>query len=431
MGLFGTSGIRRIADRNLLEIALRTGLALGRMHRTVVVARDTRSSGSALKHALISGLLSAGSECYDAGLVPTPTLAFATRHFDAGVMITASHNPPNYNGLKIFNPDGSSYVSGQQVELERMLAGPLPTASWQEIEEDCLTFQDAVDEHVEHIMEQVSLPKGLRVVVDCDCGAASVITPLLLRKMGCEVVSLNSHPSAFFPHDAEPTAENLVDLCAVCRELNAVGIAHDGDADRMMAVDEKGRFIPGDKLLILLARSLQAKQVVTTVDASMVIEEVGLTTVRTRVGDTYVSEALIAGGDFGGEPSGAWVFPKNSLCPDGIYAAAALALIASCDSLSALADGLPQYPIIRGSVPGDGLTMDIDSLKLKIQPIEVSNIDGWKFTLDDGWVLVRPSGTEPKIRITAEAQTEARAHQLFDITVKTLRPGRHSGGHSG
>jgi phosphoglucosamine mutase len=430
MGLFGTSGIRRVADRNLLEIALRTGLALGHNNRTVVVARDTRTSGNALKHALVAGVLSAGSKCYDAGLVPTPTLAFATRNFDVGVMITASHNPPNYNGLKVFNPDGSSYVSAQQIELERMLAGPLPTAPWQDIEDNSPTYERAVHEHIHHIMEQVTLPKSIRVVVDCNCGAASVITPILLRKMGCDVLSMNSHPSGFFPHDAEPTADNLVDLARVCREIGAVGIAHDGDADRMMAVDEKGRFIPGDSLLILLARSLQARQVVTTVDASMVIEELGLRSVRTRVGDTYVSEALIAGGDFGGEPSGAWVFPKNSLCPDGIFAAATLALIASGQSLSSLADGIPQYPIIRGSVAGNGRDVDVDVLTKTIRPKQVSSVDGVKLALDDGWVLVRPSGTEPKVRITAEAKTAARARQLFDLTVKAIGESSHSGGHA-
>jgi phosphoglucosamine mutase len=430
MGLFGTSGIRRIADRNLLEIALRTGLALGRVHRTAVVARDTRSSGNALKHALISGLLSAGSKCYDAGLLPTPTLAYATRKFEVGVMITASHNPPNYNGIKIFNPDGSSYLSRQQVELERMIAGPLPTASWQDMQEDCLHYEEAVSEHISHIMAQVGLPRAMRVVVDCDCGAASVITAGLLRKLGCDVVSLNSHPSPFYPHDAEPTADNLSDLARVCRELQTIGIAHDGDADRMMAVDEQGRFIPGDKLLILLARSLKAEDVVTTVDASMVIEEAGLRAVRTKVGDTFVSEQLLAGGDFGGEPSGAWVFPKNSLCPDGIYAAAALTAIASSDSLSALVDGIPQYPIIRGSVPGDGRPIDVGRLKQEIQPQHVSDVDGFKFTLADGWVLVRPSGTEPKVRVTAEARTEARVRHLFDLTVNALNGGAHSGGQA-
>jgi phosphoglucosamine mutase len=430
MGLFGTSGIRRIADRNLLEIALRTGLALGRIHRTVIVARDTRASGSALRYALVSGLLSAGAQCHDAGIVATPTLAFAARNFDAGVMITASHNPPNYNGLKIFNPDGSSYVSAQQIELERMLAGPLPTAPWQDMGERCLTYEQAIPEHIAHIMEQVTTPRVIRIVVDCDCGAASVITPLLLRQMGCDVVALNTHPSAFFPHDAEPTEANLTDLARVCKELNAVGIAHDGDADRMMAVDEKGRFIPGDKLLVILARHLQAKQVVTTVDASMVIEETGLRTLRTRVGDTYVSEALIAGGDFGGEPSGAWVFPRNSLCPDGIFAAAVLTGIACAESLSALVDGIPHYPIIRGSVPGDGQSVDTTRLKATMAADSVDDIDGLKFSLRGGWVLVRPSGTEPKIRITAEAQTEARARQLYDLAVTALGEGRPPGRHT-
>ena len=428
MGLFGTSGIRRIADSDLLEIALKVGLALGKIHGTVIVGRDTRTSGEALKYALIAGVMSAGAKCHDAGLVPTPTLAYATRNFEVGAMITASHNPPRYNGIKIFNPDGSSYVSSQQEEMELVLSGPLSTAMWEEMREDCLPYSDAIDEHMDHVMRTLSVAKGTRVVVDCACGAASVITPFLLRKMGVDVVGLNTHSSGFFPHDAEPTEENLTDLARVCRELGAVGIAHDGDADRMMAVDENGRFVPGDKLLVLLAQHIGARDVVTTVDASMMIEEQGLHTLRTKVGDTYVSEQLRNWGDFGGEPSGAWVFPKNSLCPDGIYAAALLASLASRKSLASLVDSVPQYPIIRGNVPNNGAAPDMDELKLQLKAQQVDNTDGNKFILEDGWVLVRPSGTEPKIRVTAEGKTEARARQLYDTAIRLISVNPSSGG---
>jgi phosphoglucosamine mutase len=420
MKLFGSSGIRRIADRSLLEIAVRTGLGLSQLHKTAVIARDTRTSGNALKYGLISGLLSGGARCYDAGTVPTPTLAFAARDAEVGVMITASHNPPQYNGIKVFNPDGSSYVQAQQSELERIISGTLPTSPWEEMQTECLSCEDAVSQHMAHIMDQVEISGPLKVVVDCNCGAAAVITPYLLTSMGCSVVGLNTHPSGIFPHNPEPVEENLDDVRQVCRQLGTVGVVHDGDADRMMAVDEMGRFIDGDRLLILLARQTRATQVVTTVDASMSIEDSGLHTVRTRVGDTFVSEQLRLGGDFGGEPSGAWVFPGNSLCPDGIFAAAMLASIASRHKISKLVDEIPRYPILRGSIPGSGMP-DAEELGARIKAGAIDRTDGAKFTFGDGWVLIRPSGTEPKIRITAEARTEERARELYDSASTALK----------
>ncbi len=374
--------------------------------------------------------MSAGSKCYDAGVAPTPTLAFSAREFDAGVMITASHNPPEYNGIKIFNPDGSSYVQTQQDGLERSLSGPLPAASWQEMQDSCSPYSEAVSKHMTHIMRHIKISRKTRIVLDCTCGAASVITPFVLKQMGCDVVGLNTHPSGFFPHDAEPTEASVSDLRRICAELGSAGIVHDGDADRMMAIDEKGRFIPGDKLLVLLARAQGAKDVVTTVDASMMVEEQGMRIVRTKVGDTYVSERLLSGGDFGGEPSGAWVFPRSSLCPDGIYAAALMASIASENVLSAMIDAMPQYPIIRGSISNADGTPDIEAIGRTETPIHVENVDGSKLIFDDGWVLIRPSGTEPKVRITAEARTEARARQLYDMVARSTHKVASGGQHS-
>ncbi len=195
----------------------------------------------------------------------------------------------------------------------------------------------------------------------------------------------------------------------------AVGIAHDGDADRMMAVDDRGRFISGDKLLAILAKAVGAKDVVTTLDATMAIEEMGFKVRRTKIGDTWVSEELKKGGDFGGETSGAWIFPAISLCPDGIYAAAQVAAIASKHRLSELVDAIPVYPLLRGSVGSNGMDMSrLEANLMALKPLSVSNTDGMKLDFNDGWLLVRPSGTEPKIRLTAEAKTEARAQQLYD-----------------
>jgi len=423
MQLFGTSGIRRVADKNLIQLALKVGLAVGQVYDSVVVGCDTRTSSEAMKHALVSGLLAAGSRGCDAGVIPTPTLAFAVREFDAGAMITASHNPPEYNGIKLLNPDGSAFSSDQQKQIEGMiLDDSLSVAVWDKIKNSSI-YSGAVDRHIEHILQDFPGRLKLKVVLDCGCGAASVVTPYLLRKLGCAVVTLNCYPSGFFPHAIEPTESNLGDLMQATRNFGAdLGIAHDGDGDRMMAVDDKGRFIPGDKLLALFAQEVEAKEVVTTIDASMTIDEMGFSVTRTKVGDTYVSEELKKGGDFGGEPSGSWVFPNISLCPDGIYAAARLVAMAGRQKLSALVDSIPRYPLLRGNISSEGVVMSKLERQLKaMEALSVSNIDGIKLSFEDGWLLIRASGTEPKIRVTAEAKGEARVRQLYDNGIGTIR----------
>jgi len=423
MGLFGTSGIRRIADKSLVELVLKAGLAAGKVYGNVVVGCDTRTSSDAVKHAFISGLLTTGSRCCDAGVLPTPTLALAAREFQAGAMITASHNPPEYNGIKLLNPDGSAFDSEQQEQIEDMISNGSPSVTqWSEINSS-IVHNGAVARHVEHIREDFPGESKLKVVVDCGCGAASVITPDLLKRLGCEVVALNCFPTGFFPRAIEPTEANLGDLIQATRELGAdLGIAHDGDGDRMMAVDERGRFIPGDKLLVLFAQQAGAKEVVTTIDASMVIDEMGFNVTRTQVGDTHVSEELKKGGDFGGEPSGSWIFPDSSLCPDGIYAATRLVAIASQQKLSQLVDDIPRYPLLRGSVAGEGVTASsLERHILAMKPLSVSSIDGIKLNFEDGWLLIRASGTEPKVRVTAEAGSEARVHQLYDSGVRAIK----------
>ncbi len=423
MRLFGTSGIRGVADKNLIQLALRVGLAVGEIYGKVVVGGDTRTSSDAMKHALTSGLLAAGSRCYDAGVVPTPTLALAAGGFDAGAMITASHNPPEYNGIKLLNPDGSAFDSEQQHQIEEVISGDaLSVAPWGEVRGGEI-YSGAIEEHIEHILQDFPTDLKVRVVVDCGCAAASVITPYLLKRLGCEVIALNCYPSGFFPRAVEPIEANLGDLMQVTREAGAdLGIAHDGDGDRMMAVDDRGRFIPGDKLLAVFAREAGAERVITTIDASMVIDEMGFGVTRTEVGDNYVSAELKKGGDFGGEPSGSWVFPAISLCPDGIYAAAQLVAIARRQKLSQLVDGIPCYPLLRGSVTVRGVGMpQLEQRLLAMEPLLVDNVDGIRLSFKDGWLLVRASGTEPKVRVTAEAKSEARARELYDSGIRVIK----------
>ena len=423
MKYFGSSGIRAFFNWDLLALAFRVGLAVGRNYRNVVVGTDTRTSGDAMKHAAIAGLLAAGARSSDAGTVPTPTLAFVTREFDAGVMLTASHNPPEYNGLKLLNPDGSSFNSLQQLPIEEVIeADSCTVAGWEDIKH-AEAYEGAIEHHLRAILPNFPEKLKLTVVVDAGCGAASEVTPSLLERLGCEVVALNGYPSGFFPRGSEPVEANLEGLKkAVLDSGAALGIAHDGDADRLMAVDNLGRFISGDKLLAVLAREMGAREVVTTLDASMAIEEMGFKVRRTKIGDTWVSEELKNGGDFGGETSGAWIFPGISLCPDGIYAAARMAALASRENLASLVDAVPAYPLRRGSVSSDGVDMErLESNLLRLGPKTVSHADGLKLDFTDGWVLVRPSGTEPKIRLTAEARTDAGAGGLYESALDAVR----------
>jgi phosphoglucosamine mutase len=266
-------------------------------------------------------------------------------------------------------------------------------------------------------------PLNIKVVVDAGCGAAAEVTPALLKRLGCDVVALNCYNSGFFPRVIEPVEENLQELCLKVKESGAaLGIAHDGDADRMMAVDEKGRFISGDKLLAILIQASGAKDVVTTLDASMVISDLGVKVRRTKIGDTWVSEELRKGGGFGGETAGAWIFPSLSLCPDGIYAAAQIAALAAKSSLAQLADAVPVYPLLRGSAGSAGVNLSrLEAELMKLKPLKVSKIDGLKLDFKDGWLLVRPSGTEPKIRLTAEAKTDAAARLYYNKALEAVR----------
>jgi phosphoglucosamine mutase len=423
MQLFGTSGVRRLVDSDLINLGQKIGLAVGTIYKKIVVGRDTRTSGSALRQALTSGLLATGAECSDAGILPTPGVALAAREFSAGIMITASHNPPQYNGYKLLNPDGSAFSPDQQKQIEDLIENPGKIdLRWEKMRTETL-YEGGVEKHISRILLDFPGIYKLKVVVDSGCGAAYFITANLLMRMGCQVISLNGFANGIFPHDIEPIESNLGDLISAVKESRAdLGIAHDGDADRMMAVDDKGRFISGDKMLAILARANRSKDIVTTIDASMAIEEMDFKVRRTRVGDPYVSEELKKGGGFGGEPSGAWVFPQISLCPDGIYAAAQIVAIAQRERLSELVDSIPEYPTVRGNLKLSKIDMNLISSALisEFKPVSFDKIDGVRLRFEDGWLLVRPSGTEPKLRFTAEAKQSARAHQIYEEGIKII-----------
>jgi len=428
--LFGSSGIRGIANVDVTpDLAMAVGRVLGSAYGATVVGRDPRLTGEMLASALIAGVLASGADATDAGMVSTPTLARGAKDFACGVVITASHNPAPYNGIKLWNPDGVAFDEAQQEEIETALEKKsFGHAAWNKVGTRH-TRVDLAEKHKDSILAVVG-HASLKVVVDCGSGATSEITPAVLKGMGCRVTALNAQPDGLFPgRDPEPTEENLELLRRTVRALEAdLGIAHDGDGDRMVAVDEKGQFVGGDKLLAVFAKREVKKAAVVPVDTSMAIDEMlpKAKVYRTRVGDVYVAqEVRRRKADFGGEPSGTWMFPRVTMCPDGVYAAAHLVSIVSETPLSQLVAQVPQFPILRGSVPflaaeRAGIVAKLNAAFRGIDG-KLETVDGWRVGFDDGWFLVRLSGTEPKIRITAEARSEARAKELYELALSKAK----------
>ncbi|NJD75881.1 MAG: phosphoglucosamine mutase [Candidatus Methanoperedens sp.] len=426
MSLFGSSGIRGLANKEITpELALKVGYAVGSMYGSVVIGKDPRTSAEMIEHAMIAGLLSAGCNVARAGMIPTPTLAFAAKNFGCGVMITASHNPSEYVGIKLWSKSGMAFDTGQQDEIESILEkSAWKVAQWNNIGKVDIE-PGAIKEHSEAILDKVG-KASLKVVVDCGCGAASVITPYLLREMGCRVFTLNSQPDGHFPgRYPEPVEENLSLLKSTVAATNAdLGIAHDGDADRMMAVDNKGRFVSGDKMLAFFAVREARNAIAVPVDTSRIIDDLlaRIKISRTKVGDVYVAEELNKiHGEFGGEPSGAWIFPGMSLCPDGIYAAARLVEIVEKEGdFSRLLDSIPQYPVKRGAFPCSDKKKAMAEVAERFAELgNINTLDGIRADMEDGWVLVRPSGTEPKIRITVESVN--RCDELYAMAEGIVR----------
>ncbi|ADL57785.1 phosphoglucosamine mutase [Methanothermobacter marburgensis] len=432
--LFGTSGIRgRFGEKVTLELAVDVGRALA-THLgggKVVVGYDTRTSSQLLESALIAGIIECGCDVIRLGMVPTPLVGYATSRLgaDAGVMITASHNPAPYNGIKLWNPDGMAYSPSQERIIESIIhSREFNRRGWDGL--GSVREADFRDDYADAVAGMVSIERPLKVVIDCGCGAASHLSPLIFRMAGCSVVTLNSQPDGFFPgRDPEPVPENLSELMETVRSTGAdLGIAHDGDADRMVAVDDRGRFASFDKLLALMAREIGGK-IITTVDASLCVDEcLGDCgeVIRTRVGDVHVANSIAEeGADFGGEPSGTWLHPDFCMCPDGILSALRVAeLISRKGPLSVLLDEVPSYPNIRDKVPcpddRKGAVMEMVASELSREfadAAEINTIDGVRISMEDGsWVLVRPSGTEPYIRITLEGKTDEEARQIHEKT---------------
>ncbi|QSW98421.1 phosphoglucosamine mutase [Haloterrigena alkaliphila] len=427
--MFGTSGIRgAVGEAVTAELALSVGRALATEgYERVVIGRDVRESGAMLVDALSAGVRECGGDVVEVGVAPTPTVARGVDWLeaDAGVVITASHNPATDNGIKLWSPTGQAFDADRRAAItDRVENERYDLASWDELGTG-RSHDGLLERHAAAIRDSVGSLEGLDVVVDVGNGAGSVTADALVE-LGASVRTLNAQQDGRFPgRPSEPNAETLEDLQRLVGATDAdLGVAHDGDGDRMVAVDERGEFVPKDLLLALFAREAagEGDLVAAPLNTSLAVDDalatVGASLTRTAVGDVYVAErATDPDVVFGGEPSGAWIWPDETLCPDGMLAACKLTAMVGRDGpLGALVDDLETYPIRRTAIEVDDKPAVMDRVEATVRDrgLEFDALDGVRIEHDGGWTLVRPSGTEPVVRITAEARDDDRADELFE-----------------
>ena len=436
MKLFGTNGIRgKIGEKLTPDFLVEVGKAIGTYvaeGSKIIVGRDTRVSGDMVKNAVISGLLSTGVTVVDIGVAPTPAIQFYTKnHGNLGIAITASHNPPEFNGVKVIAPDGTELPREEEQKIENIFfSKKFRVVNWENVGR-YYERKDANDEYIKAVIQRVDAEsirkRKFTVVVDCANGASSLTTPYLLSELGCRVISLNCQPDGRFPgHESEPKPENLRDLIEFMRSGNYdLAVAHDGDADRAVFVDETGRFLYGDKTLALVAGEIVKEKkgiVVTPVSSSMAVEEVvrrnGGEVVYTKVGAPIVARKMIEiHAVFGGEENGGMIFPEMQYCRDGAMAVAKiLEIMARKDmKLSEMIDALPRYYQKKISVPCPEEKKEkvMENLKEILSNENINTLDGVKIVGENYWVLMRPSGTEPICRIYAEARDEKKLDEVI------------------
>ena len=437
--MFGTNGVRGVVNQDMnASLALQMGKAIGNvMPGTVAIACDTRDSCAMLKSAVSSGLMAVGCNVLDLGIVPTPAIQYyvKTHEVSAGVMITASHNPPEFNGIKVIAADGTEASHDQESQIEETYDTEIPVVAWNKVGKYTVV-SGAGDAYVDAVIAKLDVESirhaNLTVVLDCTNGAAFYTSPLLLKKLGVRAITLNSNPQGEFPgHLSEPTEDNLQDLLKMVKATDAVlGIAHDGDADRCVFVDGDGNYVPGDKTLAILGRSLVAANgggtVITPVATSSVVDEVvtgvGGSVVRTAVGSPVVARKMSEiGGIFGGEENGGLIFADHQYCRDGAMAIGRmLENIIKNGPLKEQVASLPVYYTVKKKMacPNDMKEKVLQYLDVETVDIAKDRSDGLKLLIGNDWVLARASGTEPIFRVYAESKNKAVAEELASKYLK-------------
>ncbi|MBS7526028.1 phosphoglucosamine mutase [Fusibacter paucivorans] len=433
--LFGTDGVRGIANTELtVKLAMQLGkygahlITKGKENGMILVGKDTRISGDMLESALIAGILSTGCNVVRLGIIPTPAVAKLIRvlNADAGVMISASHNPVAFNGIKFFDENGFKLRDALEDEIEEAIRDK------RDIDTTHIGVMTDYDqaEH-DYIKETLKAVKGLsleglKVALDCANGSASFVAPMALNQLGAKVYAIHHEPDGYNINEGCGST-HLSNLQTFVKTIQAdIGIAFDGDADRMLAIDEHGEIIDGDKIMAICAKAMKAKEilpedtVVSTVMSNLgfdiALKEHALNAVKTQVGDRYVLEEMLANGyALGGEQSGHIIFLKHNTTGDGLLTAVKLLEVMkqTGKSASELAMIMKVYPqvLVNAKVANHKkhLYLQNDLIKQEIMTLE-SDFHG------KGRVLVRPSGTEPLVRVMIEGECQ----EQLEVAAKTL-----------
>jgi phosphomannomutase / phosphoglucomutase len=448
MRWFGTNGIREVVGERLTApFVTRVAAAIAAMvppGPPIVVGWDGRTSSPAFAELVSATFALSGHRVVQVGTLPTPAVQFLVprHHAQLGVIVTASHNPPEFNGVKCIGADGlevpRAFEEGIEAGIEQNVTPTVPFDRVGSVVFDPSGATQYVDAVVSRVDSARIAARRFTVVLDCGNGASVVTSPDLLRRLGCRVITLNGQLDGTFPgHLSEPTEPNLKDLCRVVPSVGAdLGIAHDGDADRAVFVDASGRYVPGEETLTLLARDAVERAhggiVVTPVSAPQSLEDsvrpLGGTVVYTRIGSpTVTREMQVRSALFGGEENGGLVFPAHQLARDGaMTAAAVLDLLARRNaSLADVLRDLPRYSLVKEKVacPVELREKVVARLAetLSKDSERVVTLDGVKAYREGGWVLLRPSGTEPLFRVFAESKDPAQARALAERGLALVR----------
>ncbi len=440
--LFGTNGIRGIPNE-LLTFSFCSGIgaAIGSFAKgeIIALARDTRRSGDFVGSAVSAGIMSTGKNVVDLGVIPTPALQLYCKNTGRfGVVITASHNPPQFNGIKCIDSDGTELRSEDEAAIEQLyFSSTFRKSEWTGIG-TLLRDYNQGERYVENLVSLVDADRirsrHFKVVIDTGNGAAYSTSPALLTRLGCRVVSLNSNPDGLFTsRNAEPRPENLAELMQVMKSGRFdLGVAHDGDADRAVFIDEKGNFVEGENTLALVIKHMAGSgdTIVTPVSSSDIIDEVcrekSLNLVKTRVGAPIVARTMIERqARLGGEENGGVIIGDNQYCRDGgMTVAKILDIMAKTGKpLSTLVGELPRYVLLKKSIETEGKPWN-KMRKLAVDSFPAcrrDETDGLKIFFDEGWALIRPSGTEPIVRVYVNTRDEGDARRLMEKVMGALK----------
>ncbi|PWR73330.1 phosphoglucosamine mutase [Methanospirillum stamsii] len=429
--LFGTNGVRGIVGELITpDLVMKIGMAVGSMRPgTIAVGMDTRTSGPALINAMKAGLMATGCDVIDCGILPTPALQYIVMNrYSAGVVITASHNPGEYNGVKVIEKDGTEMDDEASIEIEeRVFSYNFDLKEWKDVGV-IIPEGDLVTKYIEGVVKKVpeKIGEGMKVVIDPGCGAAFRTTAEILKSIGCQVFTLNAYPDGNFPaRDPEPSIEGLAPLADMVVSTGAAfGVAHDGDADRAVFIDDKGRFVEENKEFALVAEYICSNKkgvLVTPVSTSRLIETVisphGCMVDYTAVGSIYVARrmrALLSEGKpvvFGGEGNGGLIYPNHQFCRDGGMTAAMMVILLANKKqpLSSLVDALPPSVMLKHKFHTKNAEQILAAVKEKFAQDSLNLVDGIRIDRKDAWALIRPSGTEPLVRLYVESIDEAFA----------------------